>query len=74
MDANFAKFCVDLLLWLTDMSSYVCVSGGKKCFFFGKFAVLCFLETTVLRLALFSYYRRCHVMSNMIIVEKNKYR
>ena len=26
-------------------SSYVCVSGGKKCSFFGKFGVLCFLET-----------------------------
>ena len=28
------------------------VSGGKKCLFFGKFGVLCFLETPVLRFAL----------------------
>ena len=36
----------------------VCVSGGKKCLFFGKFDVLCFLETPVLRLALLPYYRQ----------------
>ena len=35
-----------------------CVSGGKKCSFFGKFDVLCFLETPVLRFVLLSYYRR----------------
>ena len=38
--------------------TYVCVSGGKKCSFFGKFGVLCFLETLVLRFALLLYYRR----------------
>ena len=38
--------------------TYVCVSGGKKCSFFGKFGVLCFLETPVLRFALLPYYRR----------------
>ena len=31
---------------------------GKKCSFFGKFGVLCFLETPVLRFALLPYYRR----------------
>ena len=36
----------------------VCVSGGKKCLFFGNFDVLCFLETPVLRFALLSYSRR----------------
>ena len=36
----------------------MCVSGGKKCSFFGKFDVLCFLETPVLRFALLRYYRR----------------
>ena len=35
-----------------------CVSGGKKCSFFGKFGVLCFLETPVLRFALLPNYRR----------------
>ena len=34
------------------------VSGGKKYSFIGKFGVLCFLETAVLRLALLPYYRR----------------
>ena len=33
----------------------------KKCSFFGKFGVLCFLETSVLRFALSPYYRQiCH--------------
>ena len=40
------------------ISPYVCVSGGKKCSFFGKFGVPCFLETPVLKFALLSYYRR----------------
>ena len=41
-----------------DTHMYVCVSGGKKCLFFGKFGVLCFLETPVLRFSLLAYYRR----------------
>ena len=28
-----------------DTHAYVCVSGGKKCSFFAKFVVLCFLKT-----------------------------
>ena len=35
-----------------------CVSGENKCLFFGKFDVLCCLETSVLRFALLPYYRR----------------
>ena len=35
-----------------------CVSRGKKCSFFGKFGVLCFLETPVLRFALLPYDRQ----------------
>ena len=38
--------------------TYVCVSGGEKCFFFWKFGVLCFLETPILRFALLPYCRR----------------
>ena len=41
-----------------DTHTYVCVSGGKTCLFFGNFGVLCFLETPVLRFALLPYYRR----------------
>ena len=41
-----------------DMLTYVRVSGGMKCSFLGKFGVLCFLETPVLRFALLPYYRR----------------
>ena len=32
--------------------------GGKKCSFLGKFGVLCFLVTFVLRFALLPYYLR----------------
>ena len=38
-----------------DTYTYVCVPGGKKCLFYGKFGVLCFLETPVLRFALLPY-------------------
>ena len=37
---------------------FLCISGGKKCLFFGKLGVPCFLETPVLRFALLPYYRR----------------
>ena len=37
---------------------HLCVSLGKKCLFFGKFGVLCFLVTPVLRFASLPYYRR----------------
>ena len=36
------------------MSAY----GGKKYSFFGKFGVLCFLVTFILRFALLPYHRR----------------
>ena len=48
--------------------TYVCVSGGKKCLFFGKFGVLCFLVTYVLRFTLFPYYQRMMV----IVIWKGK--
>ena len=35
-----------------DTHTYVCVSGSEKYSFFGKFGVLCFLETPVLRFTL----------------------
>ena len=41
-----------------NTDAYVCVSGYKKCSFFGKFGMLCFLETPVLTFALLPYYRR----------------
>ena len=33
-------------------------SGGKKCSFFGKFGLLCFLVTPILRFTCLPYYRR----------------
>ena len=38
----------------------MCVSGGKICFFLGKFGVICLYETFVLRFALLHIYRRTH--------------
>ena len=41
-----------------DTYMHVCVSGGKKCLFFGNFGVLCFLEAPVLKFALLPFYRQ----------------
>ena len=41
-----------------DTYAYLCVSGDNKCLFYGKFVVLYFPETPVLRFALLPYYRR----------------
>ena len=38
-----------------DTQRYVCVSGVKKRLFFGKFGVLCFLETPISRLTLLTF-------------------
>ena len=43
---------------LIPTRTYVNVSVGKKCLFFGKFGVPCFFETPVLRCAFLSYYQR----------------
>ena len=59
-----------------DTHAYVCVSGGKKCSFFAKFVVLCFLKTPVLRFSLLPYYRQinlflcqyCHHVWNFILI------
>ena len=40
---------------------HMCVSGGKKCSFFGKCDELCFLETPALRLAHLPYYQLLEV-------------
>ena len=40
------------------MHKRVCVSEGKKCSFFEKIGVFCFLVTLVLKFALLPYYRQ----------------
>ena len=58
-----------------DNHMYMCVSGGKKCSFLGKFDVLCFLEILVLRFALLPYYRRNTLFSGtdeMTVKHSNK--
>ena len=41
-----------------DTHTYLCVSGGKKCSFFGNFGMLYFFETPVSGFTFLSYYRR----------------
>ena len=48
-----AKFSEKRTFLTPDTHTVVCVSGGKECSFFGKFGELGFLETPVLRFALF---------------------
>ena len=55
------KFQKNKTLLPPDTHTYVFVSGGKKCLFFGNFGMLCFLETPVLKFALLSYSRRYHL-------------
>ena len=43
----------------------MCVSGGKKCSFFGKFGVICIIVTPILRFLLLPYHRRLYNRSNL---------
>ena len=49
------------------------VSGGKKCSFFGKFGMLCFLETPFLRFVLSPYYRRLIHFFSYTFADKKQY-
>ena len=57
-----AKFSEKRTFLPPDTHTYVCVSGDKKRSFFGKFGVLCFLETPVLTFAYLPYYRQYSVI------------
>ena len=41
-----------------DTHTYVFLSGDKKCSLFGKFGVLCFLETHILWFVFLAYHRQ----------------
>ena len=51
----------------------VCVSRGKKCSFFEKFGVFCFLVTAILRFGLLPYYRQIVKRSRFLMVKKAKH-
>ena len=53
--------------WIT----YVSISGDK-CSIFGKFGVLCFLETPVLRFAHLPYYRRYFLLKTSTVTLTNQ--
>ena len=49
--------------FITLWYAHICViQRDKKCLFFGKFGILCFLETCILRFALLPYYRQKYVL------------
>ena len=60
--ANFSEHFLP-----SDTHTCVCVSGGKKCWFFENFVVLCFLVTPVLRFPFLPYYRRVMIFAVNII-------
>ena len=49
-----------------DTQRYVCVSGLKKCLFFGKFGVFSFLEILVLRFVVLTYYGRFLLVQSVL--------
>ena len=51
---NFLKWRT----FLTPRYAHLSISEGKKCLFFEKFDMRCFIVTSVLRFALLPYYRR----------------
>ena len=57
-NTKHTKFSKNEHFLLLDKHTWVCVSGGKKCLFFGKSGGFCFLVTPVLRFALLPYCRR----------------
>ena len=58
------------LHFLAHIPTRICVSGAKKCSFFRKFGVLCFLVTPVLRFTLFPYYQKKYIESWRYILKK----
>ena len=56
----------------TPERRHVCVSGGKKCSFFGKFGVLCFVETPVLKFTLLPYNRRAFLIFSGVTKSKHQ--
>ena len=56
-----AKFHEKQTFLTPDTHTHVCVSGSKKCSFFEKFGMLCFLVTSVLRFALLPYHRLINI-------------
>ena len=44
--------------FVRNKRKWLCISGGKKSSFFGKFSMLCFLVRHALRFAFLLYYKR----------------
>ena len=59
--AKHAKFSYPVIrTWY--IFTRTCVSRGKKCLLFGKFDVLSFLATSVLRFAILPFYRQIIIL------------
>ena len=57
-NSSFPNVCVSGVRNVRTCSSVRVRISGKKCSFFGKFCVLCLLETPILRFLLLPYYER----------------
>ena len=55
---KYAKFFEKRSFLPPGPHTHTYISGGKKCSFFGKFGLLCFLVTPILRFTCLPYYRR----------------
>ena len=72
MKTKHTKFSEKRTFFTLDTLTQVCVLGGKKCSFFRKFGMSCFLETPVLRCNLLPCYWRFtkKMQFYMVIVSK----
>ena len=62
LKSKHAKFS-EKETFLTQLYAHVrCVSGSKKFLFFGKYGILCFLVTSVLRFVFFPYQLRNKIL------------
>ena len=67
-----AKFPEKQIFLPSDLHTEVCVSGSKKSWLLGKFGVLCFLVTPVLRFTLSAYYcKETFTIKRLILAEIN---
>ena len=69
-ETNHTKFSEKLKFLILRYAHVRVLIGDKKYLFFRKFGVFCFLFTSVLRLALLSYYQR--VVSRGVFITQSK--
>ena len=75
VNENYMQDIIGLSYLPTDTSCTCAYQGVRNVHFYGKFGVLCFYETPILRFALLPYYRRIDMhevfSSSIWIMNKN---